>query len=104
MNETNICTYNIIAGGGNRLKQAMRTMEIMHIDIGILTESKLQEGKHTTRCNGYEIIANDAKSKYQGGVALFYRQNTKTFHVEITKLFGPNVIQTTLVSGKKKWM
>ena len=35
----NICTYNIVAGGGSRLKQVMRCMRTMNIDIGLITET-----------------------------------------------------------------
>jgi exonuclease III len=97
----NICTYNIVAGGANRLEQAMRCMRTMNIDIGLITETKLQ-GYHTTLCEGYDIVATKAKSKHQGGVALCYRKSDY-FHVEGTRTFGPNVIRATLVSGRKKW-
>ena len=65
--ELNICTYNIVAGGGNRLEQVMRCMKMMNMDIGLITETTLQ-GYHTTLCEGYDIVATKAKSKHQGGV------------------------------------
>ena len=99
--ELSICTYNIVAGGGNRLEQVMRCMKMMNMDIGLITETKLQ-GYHTTLCEGYDIVATKAKSRHQGGVALCYRKS-EYFHVEGTRTFGPNVIRATLVSGRKTW-
>ena len=104
----NICTYNIIAAEGtysngtNRLERALRCMRLMNIDLGIFTETKLVQGYHTTSAEGYDIITTEAKSKHQGGVALFYRKSDK-FHVEGTKTYGPNVMATTLVSGRRRW-
>jgi Reverse transcriptase (RNA-dependent DNA polymerase) len=74
----------------------------MELDLGIFTETKLVDGKHTTRSSGFEIIASKARNTHQGGVALFYRKSRR-FHVEGTRSFGPNVIKTTLVSGKRRW-
>jgi exonuclease III len=98
-----ICTYNIISGGNARLEAAMRTMRMMHMDLGILTETKLVEGFHTTKCEGYDIVATKARNHHQGGVLLFYK-TSKHWHVEGTKTYGPNVIRTELVSGSKRWI
>ena len=99
--ELYICTYNIIAGAQNRINAAVRCLRTMNIDIALITETKLQ-GYHTTQCEGYDIVASRAKSKHQGGVALCYRRS-KNFHIEGTRIFGPNVIAATLISGRKKW-
>jgi exonuclease III len=96
-----ICTFNIQHGAGARLEQAARCLKTMGIDMAILTETKLQ-GIHTTQCEGYEITATIAKSRFQGGIALCTRKSSR-FHVEGTRTWGPNVISTTLVSGRKKW-
>ncbi len=101
-NEINICTFNIISGGNARLESAMRMMNQMNVDLGILTETKLVDGYHTRRTSGYDIITTEAKSQHIGGVALFYRIN-KNWHIEGTKAYGPNVIGAELVSGKKRW-
>jgi hypothetical protein len=78
-----ICTYNIITGHNNQLEQVMRCIKEMNIDMGILTETKLQ-GKHSTQCEGYDIIATKARSSSQGGVALVYRR-LDLFHVKGTQ-------------------
>ena len=104
----NICTYNIIAGGNHRIEQAMRCMELMNIDLGVITETKIQGKKSfhfrgkTEGHKGYTVIPTEAKSKHQGGVALFYMESYY-FTIEGTKTFGPNVIRAILKSGEKRW-
>jgi exonuclease III len=88
--------------GCSCLEQVMRCMRVMNIDLGLLTETKLVKGKHTVSTEGCDIVTTEAKSKHQGGVALFYRKS-ENFHVGGTKAYGPNVIGTTLVSGRRKW-
>jgi hypothetical protein len=60
------------------------------------------KGRHTQACEGYEIVSTEAKNQHQGGVALVFKKS-ELFSVEGTRSFGPNVISTTLVSGRKKW-
>jgi exonuclease III len=91
-------------GGNSRLNQALRCMRLMGMDLGILTETKLVNGTYTREAEGYEVVATEAKSTHQGGVALFYRKTTENWVIEGTRSFGPNVIRTTLVSGKKRWI
>lgn len=90
--EMKIVTYNILHGGDSNLEQALDCMKQMNVDMGIMTETKLQ-GFHTELYEGYQVVATWAKSRSQGGVALFYRRQSKLFHVEGTRKFGPNVIQ-----------
>ena len=78
---------------------ALKTMEMMNIDLGLFTETKLITGLHTLGGFGYEVFATEAKNAHQGGVALFYRK-AEDWHIEGVKTFGPNVIGATLVSGE----
>jgi exonuclease III len=100
----NICSYNIMHGGNSRLNQALRCMRLMGMDLGVLTETKLVDGTYTREAEGYEVVATEAKSNHQGGVALFYRKTSENWVIEGTRPFGPNVIRATLVSGKKRWI
>jgi exonuclease III len=99
----NICSYNIMHGGNNRMNQALRSMRQMNMDMGIFTETKLTNGRYTREAEGYEVIATEAKSNHQGGVAIFYRTKGKSWVIEGTRCYGPNVIKATLVSGLKRW-
>jgi exonuclease III len=100
--EIRISSYNILDGRSSRLEQSLRCMKTMGIDIGFLLETKLIKGFHATNCEGYEIFATESNNQHQGGAALFYRKSDN-FHTEGTKSFGPNVIMTLLISGKKRW-
>jgi hypothetical protein len=67
-------TYNIISAGDSRLNMALRAMKHMHIDFGVLTETKLWHDKYTRYCEGYTFHSTHS-GKYQGGVAIFYRNS-----------------------------
>jgi len=99
--------YNMMSARGNRLEMVMREMCSMHVDIGILTETKLNHDMHTTECNGYCIVCTKAESAHLGGVALFYRSSCSTssfsWSVEGIRTHGPNVISCTIVSGSHRW-
>jgi hypothetical protein len=70
----------------------------MNMDIGFLTETKLQ-GNHTVYTMGIKC----SNRRLQGVVALVYRDKSTNFHIKGTRQFGNNVIQAILVSGRKKW-
>ena len=69
----NIATYNIRSGRNGRLETALRAMEQMKVDLGILTEAKLTDGIYTRCSHGYNVVATKAWVHWQGGVALFYK-------------------------------
>lgn len=75
----------------------------MGIDLGVLTDTKCVNGIYTREAEGYKVVATEAKSRNQGGVALFYRKDAEGWAVEGTRTFGPNVIRATLVTGKGCW-
>jgi hypothetical protein len=56
-------------------------MEAMGVDLGILLETKLTGGIYTQISSGYSVVASDAPSTHQGGIALFWRAN-KMYKVE----------------------
>jgi exonuclease III len=99
-----ICTYNIRNSSNSQMTFALKAMKTMGINLGILTEDKLIDNTYTTNAHGYVVVATQAKSHHQGGVALFYNKTTSLFTLKGTTSFGPNVICTTLVSGKRRWI
>jgi hypothetical protein len=101
--ELRICTYNIRNGGNGRINFALKAMKNMNMTMGFLTKTKLILDTYPTKLHGYNVLATEAKSYHQGGVALFYETTNKSFTLEGTHTFGPNVIRTTLVSGKRQW-
>ena len=75
----------------------------MKVDIGFFTETKIVNEYYTKDCCDYAVFATHAPSRFQGGVALFYRYDNPQFSVEGIQSYGPNVIACTLVSGTKRW-
>ena len=94
-------TYNIQSGRNGRLEMALRAMQQMNLDIGILTETKLTRGIHTRWSSGYHVVATEARSEHQGGVALVYRDSSH-WQIELVCKHGPNVISCELVTGPKR--
>lgn len=85
------------------MNMVLRTMDYMHVDVGILTETKLTHEMYTKDCCDYLVLATKAASSHQGGVALFYRKQSDRFAVEGIRTHGPNVISCTLVMGYRHW-
>jgi len=75
----------------------------MNIDLGIFTETKLTSDRHTKFQFGYHVVATKAPNSHTGGVALFWRYDAKTWHVEDPMSVTPNTILALLVSGQLQW-
>ena len=86
-------------GGGNNLNMVLRSMDQMHVDFGLVVETKFNHDKYTRDCCGYTVFATKAKSSSQGGVAFFYRSESDLWSIEGLRSHGPNVISCTIVSG-----
>jgi len=91
-------TYNIRNGRNSRLEMALRAAREMSLDFGLLTEAKMTDGIYTRSCEGYAVVATDATSPHQGGVALFYRES-EFWQIESVVKHGPNVVSFELVTG-----
>ena len=95
-----ICTLNIVHAGNFRLNAAIHCMEEMNVDVGFLTETKLTSDKHTKSQDGYVVTATKVAGR-TGGVALVHRR-AEGWGLESTRIFGENVIKTTLVCGRQR--
>jgi hypothetical protein len=73
-----IVSWNIrnVRNGG--LEFALRAMEAMDINLGVFLETNLTGGIYTWNLSGYFLVASDAPSVHQGGIAFFWQAN-KTF-------------------------
>jgi exonuclease III len=98
-----LITLNIRYGRCSNLNVALRAMHQMRVDLGILTETKIDNDMYTRDCCGYTVFATHAKSQFQGGVALFYQTTNSCWCVEGEMAHGPNVISFVLVSGDRRW-
>jgi hypothetical protein len=87
-----LITYNIMSAGSNNLNMVLRAMDVMHVALGILTETKLTHDMYTKDCCDYSVVSTKAVSPHhQGGVALFFRSVSNQFAVEGIQTHGPNV-------------
>ncbi|KAL7524510.1 hypothetical protein ACHAXR_000605 [Thalassiosira sp. AJA248-18] len=97
-----VATWNIRSGRNGGLEPACRAMSSLGVDIAFLQEAKLTRGIHTRFSSGYSIVATDAPSAHQGGVALLWRDN-ELFEIEETKIRHPNVISFELMTGVDRY-
>ena len=97
-----IGTWNIQSGRSTRLETALWALSIVGVDICFLTETKLTASIYTQFSLGYQVLATNAMSHRQGGVALVYRESPY-FQVESSKLHGPDVISAVIVSGNLRY-
>jgi exonuclease III len=77
-------------------------MHNMHMDIVILTETKLTDEQHTKRAFGYDVVNTKAIIPHQGGIALIYR-TSEYWQVESVRCHGPNFIGFQLVTGEMRY-
>ena len=91
-----LISYNKSDGG---LESALRAMDGLGADLGILTETKVTDGIHTRKSSGYSV----APSAHQGGIALFWRPS-KSYLVEDWRIRGPNVLTFVLVTGSCQFL
>jgi Endonuclease-reverse transcriptase len=92
-----------MSGRGSRLIAAIRALEVMHVDIAILTEAKINDNVYPRSYMGYHIMATTATSINQGGIALAWRERNG-FSVESVTINGPNILSFQLVSSGYRWL
>ena len=97
-----IGTWNIQSGRNTCLETALRALSIVGVDVCFLTETKLTAGIYTRLSSGYRVLATNAVSHRQGGVALVYR-DSPYFQVESSVRHGPNVMSAVIVSGNSRY-
>ncbi len=64
-----IAIYNIHNGQNGGLESALRGMDGMDINLGILLETKVMDGIYAWHLSGYSVVASNAHSANQGGIA-----------------------------------
>jgi hypothetical protein len=93
-----VAAYNICNDCNGGLESALRAMEGIGADLGILMETKVTDGIHTRNLSGYSVVALNAPRAHQGGIALFWRPS-KSYVVKDWRIRGPNVLTFVLVTG-----
>ena len=97
-----IGTWNILSGRNTHLETTLRALSKVGVDICFLTETKLTDGIYTRFSSGYRVLATNAVSHHQGGIALVYRESPY-FQVESSQRHGPNVMSAVIVSGNSRY-
>ena len=97
-----VASYNIRNGRNGGMESALRAMEALGIDLGILMETKVTGGIYTQFSSGYNVVASEAASAHQGGIALFWRPD-KSYEIEDWRVRGPNVISFVIVTGSARY-
>ena len=98
-----MATWNIITGRGGGLEAACRALPALGVDLALLQETKLTGGVYTRNAFGYRVVASDAPSAQQGGVALVWREEHPEFEVEEVKIRHPNVLSFEMKTGMTRY-
>jgi hypothetical protein len=78
-------------------------MHQMRIDFGILTETKIDNDMYMRDCCGYTVFVSHAKSKFMGGIALFYQMENAHWCIEGEIAHEPHIVSCILTSGECNW-
>ena len=100
-----MATWNIRCGRGAHIHSACRALDSLNIDIGFLQETKITADDNYPRCSqvgGYNIVASNATSKSQGGVAFCWKQKD-SFVVEAERKWHANVMSIHVVTGNTRY-
>jgi hypothetical protein len=97
-----VALWNIRNGCNGGLEFALRAMEAMDVNLGILMETKVTGRIYTRNLSGYSVVASNAPSAHQGGIAFFWWAN-KVYEVEDWCIRGPNVLSFVIVMGSQRF-
>jgi hypothetical protein len=97
-----LATFNVRSGCNGGLESALRAMAETGVDYGVFMETKITDDIYTRYSLGYNVFASNAISIWQGGIALFWRDND-LYKIEESKIRGPNVLSFELVMGKTRF-
>jgi len=98
-----IATWNIRCGRNLGLASAAKGLAQMGVGAAILTEMKITDNRYPKFSSGYKIIASNATSHSQGGVALVWKEGHDSFEVEAATVATPNLLTFQLVTGYERF-
>ena len=97
-----VTTWNICCGRNGGLESALRAMDSMGIGVAFLMETKLAKGIYIRCTSRYQVLASDAVSARQGGVALCWKEGID-YVIEEQRVWGANVVTCHLITGKTQY-
>ena len=98
-----LASFNIQSGHNGGLESALRAMDNLGVELGFLVETKLTAGIYTRFSSGYSVLTSEAPSAWQGGIALFWRDNN-LYKIKETQIWGSNVISLHLIVGSTRFL
>ena len=78
------------------LKLALRRMDQLNIDLGLLQETKIMYGVYRRESAGFHVVLLDTLRLHRRSVALFYKELLR-FAVEADQEHGQKIIRFQLV-------
>jgi hypothetical protein len=95
-----IATWNIRSAWRTGLAAAAKGLRQMGVGCAVITKTKLTDARYPKHIEGYHVIALEATSPQQGGIALLWTAGHQDFEVEAVKIVSPNVLTFQLVTGR----
>ena len=74
----------------------------MGFDFGFFTETKIENDNYAQSVGDYKVFGSQA-SNNQGGVALFWKEDSNRYMIESVRGHGPNIVSCILVTGERRW-
>jgi exonuclease III len=97
-----VVTWNIRNGRNGGIESACRALAQMKANIAVLQETKLTQGIYTRHSSGFSVVASEAPSAHQGGLALCWKESP-LYELEEWKFWSPHVLSFRLITGEFKF-
>jgi hypothetical protein len=95
-----VATWNIRSTRRAGLAAAAKGLRQMGVGCAVLTKTKLTDARYSKHVERYHMIALEATSPQQGGIALLWTAGHQGCEIEAVKIVSPNVLMFQLVTGR----
>ena len=80
-----------------------KAMRQMGVGLAFLQETKVTDDIYPSVSHGLKVLASNAPSRHQGGIALMWDDAHEAFEVEAVRVRTPNVMTFQLVTGDDRY-
>jgi hypothetical protein len=98
-----VAAWNIHCGRNAGLASAAKGLAQMGVTVAVLTEMKITDDCYPHFLSGFKVLSSKAASRYQGGIALLWREGHQGVEVEAARILTPNLLTFQLVMGDKRF-
>jgi hypothetical protein len=98
-----IATWNIRSVWRAGLAVAAKGLHQMGVGCAVITKTKLTDARYPKHVEGYHVIASEATSPQQGGIALLWTAGHQDFEIKAVKIVSPNALMFQLVTGSVRF-